>query len=264
MPRRQDPEPPPAPAGPAAPLSRAILGAVLGGALGTAAWGLFASATGWGTGAPALLVGALAGLGSRLSRGRGFPAAAAAVVVAMAFVFLGQGWAARGGIERDLERDLALVDRAHYDEFAAAAADWSPRLHGDEIAKFAYRHDFVAMNDMGGIQAALREFTRTTVPRLEAWKRKAPPFEEWQAERREEIRRDSSPWGKYLASPLAYIGPLDLLCWLLAGAAAARIASVRQAPAFARKNRGEPGTTGPTAPPSGAPPPGSDPPGPRS
>jgi hypothetical protein len=120
-------------------------------------------------------------------------------------------------------------------------------MRGDEVSKFAYRHEFVDMTKLSGVEARLAEFRRTTVPVLEAWKRKPPTFEEWQARRREEIRRGADPWREYLASPMEFVSPLDLLCWLLGAAAAARLAYVREPPTLVRRRAAKPAAEG-TAP----------------
>jgi hypothetical protein len=205
----------------------AYVGAALGAILGVGAWALLASITDLWTGFCALPVGALAGAGSKRFKGRGFPAAAAATGIALAGMFAGQGFTARRQVEADIRGRLAAVDRRHYDAFAGAAADWNPKYRGDEVSKFAFRHEFVGFGGAGGVESRVAEFARTTVPVLEAWKRKPPAFEEWQAARREEILRGDSPWKAYLGSPMGFVSPLDLLCWLLGAAAAARLASVK-------------------------------------
>lgn len=218
----------------------ALAGAALGAAVGVGAWALATSFVGFWTGFLALGVGALAGLGSKRFGGKGTAAAAAAVAVAMAQIFAGFGLASRAAIERNREARIAAVDRAAYDRFDAAAKDWNPRLRGEDVSKFAYRHEFVTYAQPSGVGGQVAEFQRTTVPVLEAWKKRPPAFEAWQRERRAEIRLAEGPfWSTYLSSPMSYVSPLDFLCWLLGGAAAAWTGSVRQvARIMRRKKRG--------------------------
>jgi hypothetical protein len=216
----------------------ALAGAALGAAAGVGAWALATSLVGSWTGFLALGVGALAGLGSKRLGGKGTPAAAAAAAVAMAAIFAGFGFASRAAIERNREGRIAAVDRAAYDRFDAAAKDWDPRLRGDDVSKFAYRHEFVTYAQLSGVGAQVAEFRRTTVPQLEAWKKRPPAFEAWRSERRAAIRAEGSPWAAYLSSPMTYVSPLDLLCWLLGGAAAAWTGNVRQAARIMRRREG--------------------------
>jgi hypothetical protein len=214
---------------------RGLLGAGLGAALGAGAWALLSSLVGFWTGFLALGVGVLAGLGSNRLGGKGTAAAAGAAVVALAGIFVGQGFAARGAFEREREGRLAAVDRAAYDAFDAAAKDWDPRLQGDDVSKFAYRHEFVTYTRLSGVGAQVAEFRRATVPLLEAWKKRPPAFEAWQGSRREAILREGGAWDAYLRSPMDYVSPLDLLCWLLGGAAAAWSGAVRKVPRILRR-----------------------------
>lgn len=221
----------------APPPSRAapLLGAALGAAVGVLAWaGAAAAGLSW-SGFLATGVGALAGLGSRRLGGRGTGASAGAAAVALAAIFLGQGFGARATHARNIEGEIAAVNRERYDAFAAAAADWDPGIRGDEIGKFAFRHELLPPGGLGSVGARVAAFHRETVPLLEAWKRNPPAFEAWQAERRAAIRGGASPWRAYLAAPLDFISPLDLLCWLLGLAAAARLAHVPPPPRTFRR-----------------------------
>ena len=213
-----------------------LLGAAAGAAVGVGAWAGSAGVASFWTGFLALGVGALAGLGSRRLGGRGTGAAAGAAAVALAAIFLGQGFGARATHARNIEGEIAAVNRERYDDFAAAAADWDPGLRGDEIGKFAFRHDLLPPGGLGSVGARVAAFHRETVPLLEAWKRNPPAFEAWQAERRAAIRGGASPWRAYLSAPLDFISPLDLLCWLLGLAAAARLAHVPPPPRTFRKH----------------------------
>lgn len=221
--------------------ARGLLGAVLGTALGAGAWALLASLAGPWSGWAALPLGALAGLGSKRLGGKGTGAAAAAAAVALAGILLGQGFAAGAKHEADLRGRLAAVDRERYDDFAAAADDWDPRLQGDAVAKFAFRHGFVGFDQLGGVEARVAEFRRTTVPVLEEWKRRPPAFEAWREAERARLRAGPSAWSAYLADPLGFLSPLDLLCALLGVAAAARLANAPAPPrTFRRRGEGTP------------------------
>jgi hypothetical protein len=231
---------PPAPA-PGLGRARGLAGAALGAGIGAGAWALLASLAGTWSGWAALPLGALAGFASKRSGGRGTAAAAGAAALALAGIFVGQGFAARAKHEGDLRGRLAAVDRERYDDLAAAADDWDPRLRGDEVAKFAFKHGFVTFGSPGGVQARVAEFRATTVPVLEEWKRRPPAFEAWREGERARIRAGPSAWAAYLADPPEFLSPLDLLCALLGAAAAARLANAPAPPrTFRRRGEGPP------------------------
>jgi hypothetical protein len=226
--------------------TKAIAAAGVGAAIGVGAWAGLAAAVDFPTGFCALAVGGLAGFASKRAGGQGTKVAGAAALLALLGAFTGFGFAARAKVEAGVRNELASVDRAHYDAFAAAAADWKPTYSGDETAKFAKRHEFVQFG--AGVDARLAEFRRNVVPKLEAWRKSAPTFEAWKASREEEIRAGAaSPWKTYLASPLDYVSPLDMLFALVAAGGAGWIANVPEPVKIVRRGRRESGPE-PSAP----------------
>ncbi|MCK6479021.1 MAG: hypothetical protein L6R43_02390, partial [Planctomycetes bacterium] len=100
---------------------------------------------------------------------------------------------------------------------------------------------FVGFDQLGGVEARVAEFRRTTVPVLEEWKRRPPAFEAWREAERARLRAGPSAWSAYLADPLGFLSPLDLLCALLGVAAAARLANAPAPPrTFRRRGEGTP------------------------
>lgn len=230
---------------PPTPKARAIAAAAGGAAVGVGAWAGLAAAVSFPTGFCALLVGAFAGLASKRAGGKGTAVAGAAAGLALLGAFVGNGFGARAKVDAQVRNELASVDRARYDAFALAAADWRSDYRGDEMSKFAKRHEFVQFG--GSVESRMAEFRRTVVPELEAWKRSKPTFEAWKAKREEEIRaRGASPWGAYLSSPLEYASPLDLLLALLGAGAAGWLANVPEPARIVRRARRESGPEPPS------------------
>jgi len=219
---------------------KAVGAAAVGAAIGVGAWAGLASAVDFPTAFCALAVGGLAGFASKKAGGMGTKVAGAAALLALLGAFVGFGFAAGSKVAAAARGEIASLDRARYDAFAAAAADWKPNYSGDETAKFAKRHEFVQFGS--GVEARLAEFRRTVVPKLEAWKKSPPTFEAWRKSREAEIRAGAaSPWKAYLASPLDYISPLDLLFALVAVGGAGWIANVPEPVKIVRKARRESG-----------------------
>ena len=227
-----DPPPP--------PNARAVGAAAIGAITGAVASMWLTESTSIPPGLGALLGGGLAGYFSRRQGGKGAKVAAAAALLALVGAFFGFGFAARAKVEAGVRNEIASLDRAHYDSFAAAAADWRSNYTGDETAKFAKRHEFVQFGS--GVEARLAEFRRTVVPKLEAWKKSPPTFAAWRESRTAEINAVlSSPMKAYFASPLDFISPLDFLFALVAVGGAGWIANVPEPVKIVRKARRESG-----------------------
>ncbi len=209
--------------------------ALLGTAAGTAAWAALAGLLPW-SGFLALLVGILAGAGSRWGGARGHRAALLAAAYAAAGTSAGLGFASRVPLEHDARARADRVDRADYEKFGRAAADWKPGGRGVDPGKFAQAWDLLPGSPLDRPGPRVAEFLRTTAPQLDAWKKKQPEFEEWRAARRAAILAEAdAPWTAFLRSPLRFVSVLDLVAAVLGIAAAAKIGFVPAPAAIVRK-----------------------------
>jgi hypothetical protein len=193
----------------------------------------------------AIPAGALAGGAVRLLGRKGARPAALAGAVAAGAIALGFGFASRFPLGEEARARAAVVGRKEYDAFARAAGDWGRRPRGSDDGKFAQAWELLPGTALGSPAARVAEFRRTVVPELDAWQRGAPSFEEWRERRRAAILREAeSPWSSFLASPLRFLGALDLLAALVGVAAAVRVAFV-PAPPVIRRDSSSPRSAGP-------------------
>jgi hypothetical protein len=184
----------------------------------------------------AIPLGALVGLGARRGGGKGIPAAAAAAAVAAAGIVALLGFASRGPLEEEARARADAVSRADYDRFGEAARDWDPRLRGDDAGRFAQAWNLLPGSALDRPGPRIAEFERTTIPLLDAWRKKAPEFEEWRTVRRAAILREAeSPWASFFASPLRFVSVLDFLSAAIGLAAAGKLGYVSAPTVIVRK-----------------------------
>lgn len=166
-----------------------LVGAVLGGTIGAAIWGLGAGGpTGFESTWTAILLGALVGTGCVLFGGRGLAMALCAGGISVAFMFAGKAFAAWIVLNREwgYSDRLAIAaahERAHpfdqkrYDDLIVAAYAYGRVAGPNDYPQFIVDRGF-EFDPPNGVasEAELARFETIWAPMLQRWSRERPQF----------------------------------------------------------------------------------------
>ncbi|MBN1444162.1 MAG: hypothetical protein JXA90_15735 [Planctomycetes bacterium] len=155
-----------------------LLGAVIGGVLGMAAWAALAALAHYETGILAWAIGGAVGFGAVLLGGRGTAMAMAAGIIALASIFAGKVAANHFLITHESSKLLAGITSDVHEEALADAEAFSRLVSGDEHRAFMVARGFTAAQDPAQVtRAELEEFRSLNVPILEKVHAESPDLE---------------------------------------------------------------------------------------
>lgn len=163
----------------------ATLCAIVGAALGAAAWGLLAQQYRVDLGYVAVLIGALAGLGAYAARGRGLAMGVACGLITLVGIFAARVLVVRVQLPAELRTHVenTLADKLTqdgYSEWVKDAAAFAQVGSDADYPKFMVEHGYCAAKTPAEVtRDDIASFEQTDVPVLRALHDQKLTFEQW-------------------------------------------------------------------------------------